>query len=490
MGQNSRIEGTGGTAGNFYSNGAVIGDNGATITGDVTVATGVSLTEASTACNADQVAGQANPQIDFSQSFRASDSKPLAQVSLYLKKVGSPDDRTIRVVNDVSGAPGTATLASATLNADLVTSSYGWVDIVFSSPVTLTQNNTYWIILDSNQSSTKYWVWCKDSSAGYANGQAKYSKDWDDDPWTAVAGDLAFKTFLGTGVSSIDNVVVYGTVRANSITNSKICEDAYYRSTLSIDVSSKSFLDSPANPTCGGNPLTPGTGYPNQPDPPVSPMPISQGNIDVWKADATNGGTITGNCGDDNQSGGSNPACTISNNGNLFLGPQKITRNLTLTKKQTLTITGTLYIVGNIDFDSASGATVKCDSSFGANSCLIVTDGWIHIKNNAVFQGSSVSGSYVMLLTTLAGCNGGDQQSQCTHHNGAIDVHNNATGAIFYAVSSLANLHNGVHVSEIIASTLQLDNNAVVTYEQGLLNAQFSSGPGVSWELSSWQEIE
>lgn len=490
MGQNSQIQGVGGVAGNFYSNGQVVGDNGATITGDVTVATGISLAEEFTVCNADQVVGQTDPQIDFTQSFLASDSKPLAKVGLYLKKVGSPGDRTIYVANDAAGVPATTALASATLNESLVTTSYSWIEIAFPSPAALIAGNTYWIILDAGKNATKYWVWCKDLGAGYANGQIKYSKDWNSQPWTGVSGDLTFKTYLGTGASSINDVIVYGTVRANSITNSKICGDAYYQATTTIDASSKSFLNSPTNPTCNGNPLTPGTGFPNQPDPAVSNMPISQGEIDTWKTEATNGGTISGNCGDDNQSGGSDPLCTIPNNGNLFLGPKKITGNLTLTKKQTLTITGTLYVEGNVDFDSASGSTVKCDASFSANSCLIVAGGWVYVKNNAVFQGSGVSGSYILLLTTLAGCNGGVQQPQCTDHNGAIDVLNNATGAIFYTAHSLAHLHNGVNISEITAYKLEIGNNAIVTYEQGLVNAQFSSGPGGSWEVESWKEVE
>ena len=70
-----------------------------------------------------------------------------------------------------------------------------------------------------------------------------------------------------------------------------------------------------------------------------------------------------------------------------------------------------------------------------------------------------------------------------------MDIHNNASGAIFYVGKSMANLHNGVNVSEITAYKLQLDNNAVVTYEQGLQNSSFSSGPGASFDIIDWKEI-
>jgi hypothetical protein len=410
---------------------------------------------------------------DGAQSFIPTQSEPLAKVSVYVKKVGNPSTATIRINADDGGSPATSSLASASLDANLVETNYGWIDVAFSSPPNLTSGTTYWLVFDGAQDISNYYVWGYDSANGYGNGVAKYSEDWNSKPWFLFNGDMNFKTFLGTGVSSIDNVTVYGTVRANTITNSEICGDAYYQSVSSIDSSSKNFLDNPTNPTCGGNPLTPGTGFPNQPDPPVSNMPISQANIDQWKADGAAGGTITGN---------------YSVTTNVSLGPKKITGNLLMTSSnKTLTVTGTLHVQGNIDIDN--GSTIKCAVSFGANSCVVVTDGWIHTSNNGVFSGSGTAGSYIMFLTTLAGCNGGGQTSSCTHHNSAIDLHNNATGAIFYAQNSTANLHNGVNISEVVAYKLELGNNAVVTYEQGLVNSQFSSGPGASFDINTWEEI-
>lgn len=482
MQENSRIEGTGGSPGNIYSNGSIAGDNGATITGDAIVATGISPDNQAqqTVCNTDQIFGQNDPIIDMAQSFKPSESKPLAKVSLYIKKFGNPGDRTIRIASDANGSPAENSLANATLSSSLVTTSYGWIDITFLAPASLTANTTYWIIFDADKDNNKYWSWCKDSGAGYANGIGKYSKDWSDDPWTAIPGDLAFKTYLGAGASSIDTVTILGSARANTITNSKICGNAYYQT---IDSSSLNFLNTPTSPTCP-SPLTPGTGYPNQPDPAVQNMPISPANIDQWKIDAAAGGTINGNCGDNGVAG-----CVIGDNGTLSLGPKKITGTLILTKKQTLIVTGTLYLQGSISLDSENGATITCNASFGTNSCVILTDSWVHIKNNATFQGSGQAGSFLFVISTLQGCNGGTQQPQCTHHNGAIDLHNNATGAIFYTTDSLANLHNGVTVSQITAYKLNLDNNAIVRYEQGLANTQFSSGPGGSFKVLDWKEI-
>lgn len=485
MNSNSRIEGAGGTAGNIYSNGNIEGANNAVITGDAIVAP--TLTEdnqaSSTVCNQDQIVGRTDPQIDFAQSFQPSATKPLSKIALYIKKVGAPDNVGVNITADAGGSPADTALAEGTLISSLVGNDYAWIDVVFSSPANLINGTAYWMVLDANKSATKYWVWCKNSNEGYGNGIAKYSKDWNDDPWTIVAGDLNFRTFLGAGVSSINNMIVLINAKADSITNSKICGDAYYKT---IDASSLNFVNGPSSPTCS-YPLTLGTAYSAQSSPAIKNMPFSEGNIQDFKTAAEGGGIITGNCGD-----GGVAECVIPDNGILSLGPKKIIGNLTLTKKQTLIITsGPLYFTGNIDIDSAAGATAKCDSAFGSKSCAIIVDGWIHLKNNTVFQGSGEPGSYIIVLTTLNGCNGGGQNlPQCTHHNAAIDIHNNATGAIFYTNNSMANLHNGVNVSELTAYKIRLDNNAVITYEQGLASAQFSSGPSGSWKIKSWTEIK
>ena len=72
----------------------------------------------------------------------------------------------------------------------------------------------------------------------------------------------------------------------------------------------------------------------------------------------------------------------------------------------------------------------------------------------------------------------------------AVNIGNNVEGAIFYASQGSVEVSNNVAVKEVTAYKLELENNAVVTYESGLYDAKFSSGPGVSWQLISWAESE
>jgi len=70
----------------------------------------------------------------------------------------------------------------------------------------------------------------------------------------------------------------------------------------------------------------------------------------------------------------------------------------------------------------------------------------------------------------------------------AIDVNNNTQGAIFYSSAGNINVNNNVALKEVIGYKLTLANNASVTYESGLSNVNFSTGPGGGWTLKrgSW----
>lgn len=462
--------------GNVSSNGNIIGDGGAKISGDVIVSGNIveSVQARSTVCNQDQIVGKENPEIDFAQSFSAPSSASLVKVSIYIKKVGNPADRTIRIVADSFGSPSQTSLANATFSSGLVTSNYGWIDVIFSSPPALTSGNTYWIVLDASQDKNKYWVWCKDSNNGYGNGVGKYKENWDaGGAWTQITGDLNFRTYFGSGIHTLEEVIVTRTAWANSIVNSSICGDAYYQS---IDSLSLDFLNDPSSPTCSA-PLTDGTVFPDSADQPPSNMPFSQANIDQWKADAASGGQIAGDY---------NITDSVS------LGPKEITGNLIMaSNNKVLTVTGTIYVWGNVDI--SNGSAIRCDAGYGENSCVVIADGWIHTANNGQFSGSGSAGSFALLLSTLA-CDGSSVNSPggipCGHHNGAIDAHNNATGVIFYASSGLVNLHNGVSLTEVTAYKLRLDNNAVITYDSGLANAKFSSGPTGGFSVKDWREVE
>jgi len=201
---------------------------------------------------------------------------------------------------------------------------------------------------------------------------------------------------------------------------------------------------------------------------PPRDLPISQSQIDKWKGEAANGGVTT---------------TDISISGTKILGPIQIgtssnPKNLTVQNGATLIVKGTIYVTGNITF--SNGSTIKLDSSYGSLSGVIISDGVITVENNVIISGSGQPGSYVLILST---------KSDTT--NPVINIRNNSAGsAIYYANSGLIYLKNNMVAREVTGYKIQIENNAEIQYESGLEEANFSSGPGGSWEIVSWREIE
>jgi len=195
-------------------------------------------------------------------------------------------------------------------------------------------------------------------------------------------------------------------------------------------------------------------------------MPVSQEQIDDWKSEAVAGGTFTGDY-------------TIAGSESVSLGPIRITGNLDIGISSILTITGLVYVEG--DVSASNNAIVQLDESFGSLSGIIINDGLITIENNAALSGSGEEDSFLMFLST---------NNSLDTSNPAIDVSNNADAAIFYAPNGLILLHNNINVREATGYQLSLDNNAVISYKTGLENVNFTSGPGGSQEFRNWKEIE
>ena len=281
-----------------------------------------------------------------------------------------------------------------TLNASLVTTSYGWVEVTFPTEVELIKNETYWIVLDGSTGSAS-----KNYSIGgnfaYASGTGKlgqYNGAWSG---TSPSGlDGYFRVYLGGETGSITGITIgqngTGNAWAHTVTGSTIAGINYCKT------------GSGNNKVCDTS----------QPDPTPQALAVSQANIDSWKNDATGGSLVQGNY-------------ALSGRA-ASLGPAHITGNVSLDNNAVLTVTGTLWVSGNLSL--SNGSKIVLASSYGANSGIVVADGQILISNNGTFAGSGQSGSFVLALSTSVcpndvGCNG----------SAAIDASNNAGTVILTA---------------------------------------------------------
>ncbi|MEK7572329.1 MAG: hypothetical protein AAB493_00520 [Patescibacteria group bacterium] len=202
-------------------------------------------------------------------------------------------------------------------------------------------------------------------------------------------------------------------------------------------------------------------------DPLAQDLPISDDNISKWKADATAGGTTNGNV-------------IISTP--TTIGPRKIIGNLTI--DSTLTIANTIYVTGNIIINI--GKTVKLDSSYGATSGIIISDGYIIINNNVIFEDSGTAGSYILFLSNST-CDASISGSPCNGNN-ATEVSNNSTISIVNAQKGTVYFSNNARVKEAVGNKIELKQNVGISYGSGLINVNFTSGPSGSWGIEGWKE--
>ena len=434
MDNNSEINGNLTSVGNVSGSGV--------IDGDAIVAGGTSATpdQERAVQNCGTNLGDTNARANLAQSFTPSSSAALNSVSLYVKKVGTPSDITIKIVSDSGGSPSKTVLASGTLGASGVGSSYAFISGSLTATPLLTGGTKYWVIAIASVSSSNYFVWGADTADAYTGGTGKSSNNWNagNPSWAALGDDLDFRAYMGGVDTYLDGVEVTGSARAHTLTSCEIGEDAYYASTNTCSVG--------------------GTSYPGSPDEAPASLPITEAQIDDWESVAESGGTIAG-------------PYTISTP--QTLGPKKVVGDLTI--NSTLTLSGPVWVDGNITFNNGSTLTVA--GSIGNSGAVLLADaanpatgGVIMVNNGTTFSGNGSAGSYPMVLST----NTSDE---------AITLENGSSNAIVYSSAGGILVNQNASANQITGYKLHLNENAIVNYVNGLASQSFANGPGGSWSF-------
>ncbi len=464
---------TGGSAinGSVYSNGNISATTGVHITGSAIAANqpALAVDQANdtplpiSSCTASTCITFANASAtqDFAQSFRISSATALNNIQFYIKRtVGVPSNATVRIVTDNSGSPSSNILMFGTLSASSVTTSFGWVTVSMPPTPILDPAQTYWMVIDvSNNNSSKYYI-IGANSGGYSDGVAKlgrYGESWSS---TSPPGlDGYFRIYLGGGMSMIGG----NDYTTGVYVGTTVSDDAWAHTvkgatvTGTIYCQTSSYTNKPCNTT--------------KPDPSPQPMPLSDGNIQEWKDDAEAGGIITGDY-------------HVGWQG-ADIGPKKITGNLLVDGGGTLTLTGTLWVQGKITL--TGGAKLKLSTIYGANSGAIVSDNYVSIGGGSTFSGSGTDGSYPFLITT-SNCPVGPS---CAGNN-AIYLSGGAGTVALVAQSGTVQINGGSSLKAVTANQIVMSGGATLEYDSGLINENFFSGPGGSWEMTpqTWQLLE
>jgi Tfp pilus assembly protein PilX len=257
----------------------------------------------------------------------------------------------------------------------------------------------------------------------------------------------------GSG-NKIDGLIVGGNAMVHSCADSSITGDLTYVSGGSV-----------VNCTAGASIKT----RPNEIDP--APMPISSSQIQEWKSHAAAGGILNNDYILNDQSGEIGP---------IQIGTSLSPKGITIDNGSLLKIRGTIYVTGDVVFNNNSIIELE-SADYSSLSGIIIVEGTVTVDNGAILRGSGEEGSYLLIIS--------NNDSLDPIHP-AIFVGNNAEGAIFYTTSGVIFLKNNMAAREVTGYKIQINNNAEVEYDSGLENANFASGPGGSWKLKSWKEIE
>ena len=193
-------------------------------------------------------------------------------------------------------------------------------------------------------------------------------------------------------------------------------------------------------------------------------MSISEEQIEKWKEDARLGGTTTGDY-------------ILSGKQEAFLGPKVIDGNLRVEGGSAkLFLTGTVWVTGSTTVQDS--AQIRLDeASYGSFSGILISDNEVVLRDSGKALGTGQPGSYLLIISTTPG-------------EPAITIQNKFEADILYTQNGWIMIQDTADMREVTGYGIHIKNNADVTYEVGLQDTAFSSGPGGSWEVTSWREIE
>lgn len=387
--------------------------------------------------------GASRDLIDSKKSYFLAESA--AEDIAYRIKNGELYD--INEVLNIGGFYATATVANLLGDEKEITSTANFLNSIRKVKINF---------ITDNGVSFNYGVQAGDGGFNMENSSTISGNAYSNGPVSGQNSNLVKGDIVSAGAGGlISGIHATSSAYANSITNSVIDRDAYYSSNLT-------------NTTVNGNI------YPGSADKPNASLPISQDIINEWEATAASS-TI------------SSP-CPYIINGSVSLGPVKISCNLEIKSSAVINLLGSVWVLGNIEIEN--NAILRVDPSLQKKSVVMIADNpsnrttssKIELENSAEFQNSGIKGSYIMMLSENNSAESGGGEK-------AITIENSVSGdVILYSNHGEVLLKNNVNLREVTAYRIRLQNTANVTYETGLANTVFKSGPSGGYSINKWQE--
>jgi hypothetical protein len=192
---------------------------------------------------------------------------------------------------------------------------------------------------------------------------------------------------------------------------------------------------------------------------PVQALPAFDANF--WRTKAQAGTTING---------------SYSPASNTTIGPLYVTGSLSFGNGVNVTIRGPVYVAGAISF--GNGVTLTVDSSLAPYGVMMIADGPISFGNGLTVSRPNGTG-YVLLTSNST------STSAISMGNGTTIV-----GAPLFTPNGGISIGNSAHAVAFAGRRVTIGNSTVVTYDQGLASASFTSGPSGTWtpQKGTYQE--
>lgn len=426
------------------------------------------------------ISGLVSPAI---REFRNANVNINSKKSYFLAESGS-EDALYRIINNITiGESESLTLGSNSATTTIVSGS-GTKQITSLGDVSNYERKTNVILFSGVGASFNYGVQVGQGGLEMSNTSQIVGNIYSGGNIVGENSARITGTAIVSGASGkIETIVVDGDANAHFIEGSTIggSTNSYDLKTTQVTgnviattitsctgtVGGDATYDTKASCTIAGAQTTPNpTDFV---DPEVVSLPIADAQVLAWENEAEAGGVITSQTYD---------------SGTTNLGPKKINGDLTVKNSAILNVTGTLWVTGKVTFENS--AIVRLDAGYGAGSGVIVagvagstTAGLITLKNSAQVQGSGTAGSYMMLLSQMVNTS-----------SISINAGNSGSAAILYAGYGLIDINNSGQFKEITAAKIKISNSATITYESGLANATFSSGPSGGYVIDDWKETE
>lgn len=146
--------------------------------------------------------------VRVSMGFQIPVTQKITQISVNIKRVGTPGDNLrVAIYSDSGGSPN-ASLGYVDLDKNNIGTSYADVPVIFDTPIALTADTQYHIVLtrpDAGSNSSNYYMWQGNSAGGYSYG---VTKTYNGSAWsTDGSRDCRFAVYY-TGVKKADDATL------------------------------------------------------------------------------------------------------------------------------------------------------------------------------------------------------------------------------------------------------------------------------------------